>query len=461
MIQTTTRNAELSDLVTLLRDQKGRQLDVVASAAALTADGANLRIAGTEPVLTEDGVTQGDGTYRPTRVADDGIADKLGIPGSYLRRLRDERPDLYDANVNGWLQGLRPKGRIVGGEWVETRAGVPGDSRKFLARCFRDDDGGIGVLRALLSDSYRPIDNLDVLLSALDGVREAGAEVNIEGADLTERRMVVRVTSPSVTALAPTLLRGYRSPFTGESGTDNPVVWAGFQISNSEVGGGAFSIVPRMSVRVCKNGRTITKDAMREVHLGGKLSEGVIRWSDATVAKNLELVRAQAADAVRWFLDVDYMRSTIERLEARADERVETPAQVEQVVRAAGYNKTVADEILAHFVQGGQTNRAGVVNALTSYAQTVEDGDRASDLEALAVTARIVAAGEQPTTQLAVELVRAEAALARVRAVLEHWGVPAGPEVGFAEDFAESIHESGAWRLARDLRAALDGSSGA
>jgi hypothetical protein len=91
----------------------------------------------------------------------------------------------------------------------------------------------------------------------------------------------------------------------------------------------------------------------------------------------------------------------------------------------------------------------------------VQEVIRGASTEALAVTARIVAAGEQPTTQLAVELVRAEAALARVRAVLEHWGVPAGPEVGFAEDFAESIHESGAWRLARDLRAALDGSSGA
>ncbi len=46
--------------------------------------------------------------------------------------------------------------------------------------------------------------------------------------------------------------------------------------------------------------------------------------------------------------------------------------------------------------------------------------------------------------------------LARVVAVLAEWGavVSDGDEAS-DEDFAEAIHESGAWRLARDLRKAL------
>lgn len=371
-IQTTTRNADLGDLVALLKDHQGRTLDVVAPAASLFSQDARLIIKGTEPVLGEDGVTMGDGTYTPTVVADEGIADKLGVPVAYLKRLRVERPDLYDANVNGWLYGA-PEGDGP-------------DRRKFLVRCFRGEEGtGGGVARAFLSDSYRTIDNLDVLTAALDGVREAGADVTIDGADLTERRMVVRVTAPEVQALAPTLLRGYRSPFTGETGTDNPTMFAGFVISNSEVGGGAFTIVPRLVVQVCRNGMTIKRDALREVHLGGRLSEGVVRWSQATQDKNLALVRSQAADAVRTFLDVDYMRKTIERLEARAEDVVETPEQVETVTRAAGYTKSDQDGILGYFIRGGQTNRAGVVNAITAYAQTVEDGDAAYDLESKAV----------------------------------------------------------------------------
>lgn len=368
-IQTTTRNAGLSDLVELLKDHQARQMDVVAPASALFSDGANLTIKGTEPIISETGVSQGDGTYRPTAVADEGLAEKLGVPVPYLRKLRAERPDLYDMNVNGWLYGDGESGP---------------DPRKFLVRCFRSDDGGTGVARAFLSDSYKPIDHLDGLLATLDGIRSAGVNAQVWSADLTERRMVVRVVCEEVKAYARTLLRGYRSPFTGASGDDNPTVFAGFRITNSETGGGAYQIVPELRVEVCKNGMTISKDALREVHLGAKLSEGVIRWSDATKQKSLELVRAQTSDAVRTFLDVDYVTRTIERLEQRSQETVETPEQVEQVVRAAGYNKTTADEILAHFIKGGQANRAGVVNALTSYAQTVEDGDKAYELESRA-----------------------------------------------------------------------------
>jgi hypothetical protein len=89
------------------------------------------------------------GTYIPTEVCDQGLADKLGIPATYLRRTRQDRPDLYDANVNGWLDS---------------------DPRKFLIRCLRPSDGtSPGAARAFLSDGYKWIDNLDVLLAALDG----------------------------------------------------------------------------------------------------------------------------------------------------------------------------------------------------------------------------------------------------------------------------------------------------
>jgi hypothetical protein len=39
-------------------------------------------------------------TYRPTKVAD----VELGINPAYLRRLREQRPELWDANVNRSLR---------------------------------------------------------------------------------------------------------------------------------------------------------------------------------------------------------------------------------------------------------------------------------------------------------------------------------------------------------------------
>jgi hypothetical protein len=147
--QLTTRNASLAELAQLLRNQHAAMTDIVAPAAAIRADGARLVVAGTDPVLSDEGVTMTVGTYTPTDVCDGGLADKLGIPSSYLRRLRSQRPALYDANVNGWLEH---------------------DTRRFLTRSLRGESGG-GIARAFLSDGYKIIDNLDVLMAALDGVR--------------------------------------------------------------------------------------------------------------------------------------------------------------------------------------------------------------------------------------------------------------------------------------------------
>ena len=46
---------------------------------------------GTVPLLGEDGVTMIAGAYRPTEACDGGIAEKLGIPAAYLRRMRTTR----------------------------------------------------------------------------------------------------------------------------------------------------------------------------------------------------------------------------------------------------------------------------------------------------------------------------------------------------------------------------------
>lgn len=386
-----TRNADLGGILDLLREQQARKHDLVVPASAIRVVNADLIVSGADQEITLDGVTTVDGTYRPTAVADEGIAEKLRIPRAYLRTMRETRPDLYDANVNGWLHGadalMGPwRGDYgVGRSRDLIREGADGDARRFLLRTFKGDDGDQGIARAFLSDTYKVMDNLDVLMASLDGVREAGVAVNIDGGDLTDRRMVLRLVAPEVQALAPVLLRGYRSPFSGASGDENPTVFAGFQISNSEVGNGAFSITPRLVVQVCNNGMTITKDAMRSVHLGGKMDEGIIRWSDETQQRNLALVKSQTRDAVRTFLDTDYMTRVIQRAEAAAEEAVTVVEHVRTITKPLGYTDEQIDGIMGHFVRGGQMTRGGVANAITSYAQTVEDGDAAHDVEARAM----------------------------------------------------------------------------
>lgn len=370
----TTRNATVADLAALLQAQHAAKLDVVTPAHQLVADNGHLRLIGVgEPQLTPDGVTVGETVLRPTAVADAGIAEKLGIPLPYLRRLRAEQIGLYDANVNTWL--------------------ADDPDRRFLVRGLHDAGGGTGVARALLSDSYRMVDNLDVLMAVLEGVRAAGGPVDIASCDLTERRMYVKVRAPGIGEYAPELLGDYRSPFTGARGADNPLVFAGFVVSNSETGHGSFALTPQLTVQVCDNGMTITRDALREVHLGGRLADGVVRWSGDTQDALLGLVVKQARDAVATFLDRDYVRAKLAEIARQAGVPIRDPqATLDHVGKALRFTAEQQATILAHFVSGGDVTSGGVLHAVTSAAQTLDDADAAHDLERAGLKAMALAA---------------------------------------------------------------------
>ena len=144
---------------------------------------------------------------------------------------------LLDHNVNEWLARQ--------------------DDRRYLVRGLVGDYG-TGLLRALLSGNYEIADNLDVLLAMLDGLKETGVNAVPTQCDLSARRMYVTVTSPEIAVLAPGLLRNYVSPFTGDRGIDNPLVFAGFVLSNSETGDGAWTITRGWRSRSAATGSSWT-----------------------------------------------------------------------------------------------------------------------------------------------------------------------------------------------------------
>ena len=377
----TARHAPLGELVQILRAQQGARLDVVARAADLHASDGNLIIGGAgEPILTFDGVTSADVTLRPTRLADAAIADKLTIPTAYLRQLREQKIGLYDANVNVWLDH--------------------DPERRFLLRGLLDAAApGEGVLRALLSDSYRIVDNLDVLTAAFDGIHRAGDQLGITTsdlittADLSESRMYVKVGCPQIAEYAPELLHRYISPFTGDRGADNPTVFAGFVISNSEVEHGSFSITPQLTVQICGNGMTLTRHVMREVHLGGRLPAGQITWSADTERAALELVAKQARDGVTTFLDRSFVRARLAEIQHESGVRITQPtATLVHVAAQLRYSSEVQDKVLNHFVSGADGTSGGVLHAVTATAQTLPDADAAYDLERTGLRAMRLAA---------------------------------------------------------------------
>lgn len=388
----STRNASIEDLVRLMQTQHTRRLDVVAGSGAIRVKDGKLIVKGVEPELTSDGVNMVDGTYLPTAVFDEGVANRLDIPVGYLKRLRQTRTDIYDATVNAFLHGKTVR-RASG----DTDVIHEPDARNFLIRAYRGDDTGEGVARALLSDKYGALDNLDITMATLAGLEAAGIDpqsLNLSG-DITERRMYLRISAPHIQALAPQLLSGYRSPYTGQTGDENPTVFAGIVVSNSEVGNGAFTVTPRLTVEVCTNGMTISKDVQRAVHLGSRMEEGLIEWSADTQRKQLELVTAKARDAVTTFMSPGYVERAIKALEAEAGvavDPIKATDTIAYVGKKLGWTQTEQDGILGRFIQGQQLTSGGILQAATAYAQDIEDADASAELEAHAVEAMSLAA---------------------------------------------------------------------
>jgi len=408
VVELSARNTDLSTLAQLLQSQHARKLDVVVPATKLIAEGGLIRLDDVE--LTADGVTP-YGSFRPTDTAVGHLAEKLGIDLRYLRKCHATRPDLFDANVNGWLHGQRSETLTDNG--LHHAVIHPADTRSFLFRAFRTDEGGI--MRGLLSDKYAIIDNLDVLLAVLDGVQEAGVEIAIDGCDLSEQRMHVRIAVPEVQVMAPVLFENYRSPFgqgrdvrVGNGGGwdidsarraaaregrayapgQEPIVFGGFVIDNSELGGGAFGLTPRGIAKICRNGLELPLDAAKTVHLGSRLEEGVVAWSPETRDRQLALIKSKTVDTVKTFVSAEFWQAKVNELEAKAGKPVEDPQKtITAVGKALRYTETQTDAILRHFVLGGQLTSGGIFNAITSVAQTIEDPDVAADMESSAVKA--------------------------------------------------------------------------
>jgi hypothetical protein len=398
-IETTARHATLQDLADALKSQEAIKEDLIVGWTRVSAESGEIVVDG----ATALGEPR---NYRLTKYAERDVAQKLGIPSDYLTKLRNTpRLDLWDANVDGWINGdyktaTEPKGGNV------------------MLRTFLGDVGDPGILRAVLSDRYGIIDNFDALTAVLEGIKETGTSIDIVSADLTETRMTVKIAAPEIMVNASDLLAGYRSPF-GDGGTFDhsggrsvhygrgalPQHWqdkygvnadgvfAGLVVTNSEIGAGSFSIVPRLMVLRCTNGLMITRDAMRRVHLGGKLEEGTVKWSTETQQRMLALVTSQAKDAVQAFLDPDYVEMTLDGLTNDAAEPILAPSDTIQfVAKTLKFTEAQTQGVLDHFIKGGQVTAGGVMQAVSSYAQTLPDADEAFDLESVAVDAMLVAA---------------------------------------------------------------------
>jgi hypothetical protein len=370
------RERDTEVLAGKLRDLANARFDLVAPQTALTVHTGltHAVVAVPEPVLTDEGVLPGDVSGPMTRTAVRHLAERFRIPVAYLDRLAGD-PELdvqmlADTNVN-------------------TIAGL--DTRRALYRFVATDDGH--VLRAVLSDKYALLDNELALRALLDGLsrHDLGlGDCDVEG-DVSLDRLRLRIAVPGIELAVPDLLGDYRMPFSmrpdapahapAGDGETPPVLWAGIEISNSETGGGAFSVAPRAVIAVCRNGLTRPVE-FRRAHFGAAMQDGVIDWSDETRRISLDLISSQVADAVGTFCSTTYLEALAAEMRDAKGVAVAPSQAVEVVSKMLELTEAETNNVFDCFARGGDSTLLGVANAVTAAAQLVETSDRQTELEA-------------------------------------------------------------------------------
>lgn len=336
----------LTDLAAEIERRAEAKRDLIAPVTKLAMD-----VADSGPVLT---VTNGRvEQFGVQNYAHGQIAEYAGIPMAYYRRMMEKDPTLLAQNVNRWLKDLGTQRRMV-----------------------RTLDGNV---RAVLSDSYRPLENEQLAEVILPVLLEQ--DLIILSSEITERRLYIKAVDRSIERDVPTgRAMGDGSHYCFD--TCSPAI----TISNSEIGAGALSVETGVYTRACTNLAMIGSN-IRKYHTGkrAELSDEVYALlTDDTKRQTDRAVWMQTRDLVKSAFDLARFEATVQRLGKAATDRIE-PTVVTEVIERVGrkfsFNEGERKGILARLIEGADLTRYGVHAAVTRFSADVEDYDRATELE--------------------------------------------------------------------------------
>lgn len=289
---------------------------------------------------------QGNGQDLITNVAHGQISDRLSIPKKYYDRMRHDAPELLANNVNHWLKA-NPEKRMI---------------RTLDGQC-----------RAFLSDKYKPMDNFSILSAALPVLLNDVKGLEVKSCELTEKRMYIQATTPRI---------------AGEV-KKGQMVCAGLVISNSEVGLGRVTIDRLIYYYSCSNGQ-ISGQSFSKHHVGKRIDTGdevsMDFYAEETMEADNNAFMLKVRDTVRAAFNDDFFQADLQRARD-ALERKSPANQVQQVIEDVSkkwqFSQGETDGILTRMIEGGDLNQFGLSAAITNLANTVDDYDRAIELERL------------------------------------------------------------------------------
>ena len=300
-------------------------------------------------------VTNGkDMPFAMNDIAHGQLAEYVGIPMAYYRKMAAEAPVLLAANVNRWLADHSDETRML--RTLDAKA------------------------RALLSDKFRTLENEDLAEAILPVLLDL--KLLIVSCEITDRRLYIKAIDTSITRDVP----------TGKAMGDGSHVFfdtisPGITVSNSEVGHGALSVETTVYTHACTN-LAMSGTNMRKYHTGARAQvtdEVYALLTDDTKRATDKAVWMQVRDMVKGAFEQAQFDAVAKRLGNAAKDRIE-PDQVVEVIERAGrkfsFNEGERKGILARLIEGADLTRYGLHAAITRHSQEETIAfDRSTEME--------------------------------------------------------------------------------
>lgn len=325
-----------ADMLDMLRPSKEFTLE--ADYSSVPEGGAPL------PVI----VDSKDGTgYHPTKNAHGQLAEITGIRSRYYNKMLGAAPNLLATNVNHWLDR---------------------DDKLRMLRATKS-----GRLRAVLSNSYRRIDNFQIAKMVIPILHDIPG-MEIMAMDVSEDYMRIYATTPRKQT---ELRRG-------------DIVQAYVGIRNSETGNGSVRVEPGVLKLTCLNGQTMPDHRFKMTHLGRRLAAdedmAAILSSEAQRAFDQALM-LELRDKIQFALTGDALEVYAEKMQALIPMEItgDPAAAIGILGKKVGFTEDEGARVLRNLINGGKHDGGatafGLLNAVTALAHDVESFDRAAEYE--------------------------------------------------------------------------------
>ena len=353
-------NGQLLDLMQKVKDQAERSKDFIAPTNALQiqtlnkdgspADDSDQAKFSRIVVEREDG--EPTYMYNANEVALSHIGQRAGIDSRTMQRLQQGYPTQFDSVINAIWQ-KEPKNTMI--------------------RTFMDSDTH-GIARAVLSDKFKTFDNTNLLNSAIPQLMESEAKWKVVNADVTDKRLYLRLKSEVI---------------TGEGANKGDLMASGIGLSNSEVGAGSVQVYQMYWTLACLNGMQ-TENRHRQSHITSSQADGET-WkmlsSEAKDADNKAL-ELKVRDLVAGYTSRESFDEVIDKMKTAGQDVIQGSVNnaVDNLGKVINLTKketaSVLDGLMATIGQegyaGNPVSRATMVNAVTNVANRV-DADEMDD----------------------------------------------------------------------------------